>query len=149
MGFYRQEYWNGWPGPPSGDLPDSGIKPASLRSPALAWFFTIGTIWEAPQGSLRHWNWRKKKIPVTWNWKPYFLIPANKRIWQSSGHFHCESMCVSHVHPGTHSPSRRSPEGVWSGGATRVLSGCTIPGKEMNEIYPVSLEDCQIKGVCF
>jgi len=27
--------------PSSGDLPDSGIKPASLKSPALAgWFFT-------------------------------------------------------------------------------------------------------------
>ena len=31
-------------------------KPASLRSPALAGFYTIGTIWEAPQGILRHWN---------------------------------------------------------------------------------------------
>ena len=26
MGFSRQEYWNGLPGPPPGDLPDSGIK---------------------------------------------------------------------------------------------------------------------------
>ena len=36
MGFSRQEYWSGlsWPFP--GDLPGSGIKPASLMSPALA-----------------------------------------------------------------------------------------------------------------
>ena len=34
--------------PPSGDPPDSGIKPASLTSPALAdGFFTTSTIWEA------------------------------------------------------------------------------------------------------
>ena len=33
MGFSRQEYWSGLPGPPSGDLPDPGIEPAS---PALA-----------------------------------------------------------------------------------------------------------------
>ena len=35
MGFSRQEYWSGLPFPPPGDLPDSGIKPASLMSPAL------------------------------------------------------------------------------------------------------------------
>ena len=33
----------------SGDLPDPGIKPMSLMSPALAgMFFTTNTTWEAP-----------------------------------------------------------------------------------------------------
>ena len=32
MGFSRQEYWSGFPCPPSGDLPDSEIKPTSLTS---------------------------------------------------------------------------------------------------------------------
>ena len=36
MGFSRQEYWSGFPCPPPGDLPDTGIKPGSLMSPALA-----------------------------------------------------------------------------------------------------------------
>ena len=36
MGFSRQEHWSGSPCPPPGDLPDSGITPASLRSPVLA-----------------------------------------------------------------------------------------------------------------
>ena len=36
IGFSRQEYWSGLPGSPPGDLPDPGIKPVSLRSPALA-----------------------------------------------------------------------------------------------------------------
>ena len=41
MGFFRQEDWSGLPGPPPGDLPDPGIEPASLKSPALAGgFFT-------------------------------------------------------------------------------------------------------------
>ena len=41
MGFSRREYWSGLPRPPSGDLPDPGIEPASLMSPALAQgFFT-------------------------------------------------------------------------------------------------------------
>ena len=30
MGFFRQEYWNWLPCPPPGDLPDSGIKLATL-----------------------------------------------------------------------------------------------------------------------
>ena len=44
MGFSRQEYWSGLPFPPPGDLPDPGIEPASLASPALAGgFFTTST----------------------------------------------------------------------------------------------------------
>ena len=30
MGFSRQEYWNGFPHPPPGDLPDPGVEPVSL-----------------------------------------------------------------------------------------------------------------------
>jgi len=41
MEFLRQEYWNGLPFPTPGDLPDLGIEPASLASPALVdRFFT-------------------------------------------------------------------------------------------------------------
>ena len=36
MGFPRQEYWSGVPFPTSGGLPDPGIEPKSLASPALA-----------------------------------------------------------------------------------------------------------------
>ena len=35
MGFSRQEYWSESPFPPTGDLPDPGIKPTSPESPAL------------------------------------------------------------------------------------------------------------------
>ena len=48
MGFSRQEYWSGLPLAPQGGLPDPGIEPASLMSPALAGrFFTTSTTWEA------------------------------------------------------------------------------------------------------
>ena len=44
MQFSRQEYWIGLPFPSPGDLPDPGMKPASLVSPALAdGFFTTST----------------------------------------------------------------------------------------------------------
>ena len=42
MGFLRQEYWSGLPFPPPGDLPDSGIEPAS---PAA---------WQADSSPLSH-----------------------------------------------------------------------------------------------
>ena len=48
MGFSRQEYWSGLPCPPPGKLPEPGIEPTSLSSPALAHgFFTTGATWEA------------------------------------------------------------------------------------------------------
>ena len=53
MGFSRQEYWSEFPCPPPGDLPDPGIEPESLESPALAGrFFTTSVLW----GSLDKWQ---------------------------------------------------------------------------------------------
>ena len=50
MEFSRQEYWSGLPFPSLGDLPDPGIKPTCLTSPALAGrFFTTSATWEALQ----------------------------------------------------------------------------------------------------
>ena len=46
MGFSRQEYCSGLPCPPVGNLPNPGIKPMSLASPALAGrFFTTVATW--------------------------------------------------------------------------------------------------------
>ena len=48
LGFSRQEYWSGLPCPPSGHLPDPGIKSTSLMSLALAGrFFTTSATSEA------------------------------------------------------------------------------------------------------
>ena len=45
--FSRQEYWSGLPCPPPRDLPDPGIEPAFLTSPALASrFFTTSATWK-------------------------------------------------------------------------------------------------------
>ena len=45
MGFFRQEYWSRLPCPPSGDLPDPGIKSTSPGSPTL----------QVTSLPLRHW----------------------------------------------------------------------------------------------
>ena len=48
MGFSRQEYWNGLPFPSPGHVPNPGIEPVSLVSPALAGrFFTTSATWAA------------------------------------------------------------------------------------------------------
>ena len=48
MEFSRQEYWSRLPCPPPGDLPNPGIEPTALMSPALSGgFFTTGATWEA------------------------------------------------------------------------------------------------------
>ena len=45
-GFPRQEYWSGLPFPSPGYIPDLGIEPVSLMSPALAGgFFTTSATW--------------------------------------------------------------------------------------------------------
>ena len=52
MEFSRPEYWSGLPFPPLADLPDPGIKPASLTSSTLAGgFFTTSATWQA-----LHWD---------------------------------------------------------------------------------------------
>ena len=48
MGFSRQEYWSGLPCPPPGNLPDPGIEPVALTSPASAGRLSAtSTAWEA------------------------------------------------------------------------------------------------------
>ena len=47
-GFSRQQHWSRLPRAPPGYLPDPGIKPVSLTSPALAdGFFITSATWEA------------------------------------------------------------------------------------------------------
>ena len=73
MGFSRQEYWSGLPCPPSGDLPNPRIKPASLISPALIGrLFTTHASWE-----VLHWNHFKAlklfdypRVPLLTPWRP-------------------------------------------------------------------------------
>ena len=89
MGFSRQEYWNGLPCPPPGDLPDPGIEHASLTSPALAGrLFTTSDTWEAlsshfkiggPRGMV--WGgWREGGS----GWRAYvYLWRIRFDVWQN------------------------------------------------------------------
>ena len=58
MGFSRQEYWSGLPCLSPGELPDPGVEPVSLMSPALAGsVFTTSATWEAPN---KNWQWESR-----------------------------------------------------------------------------------------
>ena len=68
MGFSRQEYWSGLPCPPPRDLPDPGIEPPSLRTPALAGgFFTTSTTWEAQVKVLITNSWQTLGDPMDYS----------------------------------------------------------------------------------
>ena len=50
MGFSRQEYWSGLLFPLPGDLPDPGMKPASLGYPTVAGrFLTTSAPWSVEE----------------------------------------------------------------------------------------------------
>ena len=54
IGFSRQEYWSGLPFPPPGDLPNTGIKFMSLKSPALAGRFFLLLL--PPEEAQEYWR---------------------------------------------------------------------------------------------
>ena len=66
MGFSRQEYWSELPFPPPRDLPNPGIEPASLMSPASGGeFFTSSHTWEAQVKSDRE---RQISYDISYMW---------------------------------------------------------------------------------
>ena len=106
MGFSRQEYCNGWPCPPPGDLPDSGTESKSLMSLALAGgFFTIKgnerarrstTCPDSLRESRMEGGWacvgrlggcgpgwaRRRGAHLEGRWLPSFLLARIIRYWQ-------------------------------------------------------------------
>ena len=74
MGFSRQEYLNGLPFSSPADLPNPGIKPTSLKSPALAGgFFTTSTPWESPR--LEYYTVLDKYLYI---WSPIQMLQIMK-----------------------------------------------------------------------
>ena len=69
--FSRQEHWSGLPFPSSGDLPDSGIEPMSLASPAIARGFST----TAPPGKPLGFSLLRSFSPITIP-QPFFFFFA-------------------------------------------------------------------------
>ena len=68
MGILRQEYWSGLSFPSPGDLPNPGIEPGSLMSPALVGrLFTTCATWQArvnKSGNLSKGVWYLKELQL-------------------------------------------------------------------------------------
>ena len=95
QGFSRQEHWRGLPCPPPGNLPDPGIKPVSLMSPALASrFFITSTACDSSKESAfqcrRHrFDPWVRKIPWSRKWSLQYSCLENsmdRRAWQATVH---------------------------------------------------------------
>ena len=80
MGFPRQEYWSGLPFPPSGDLPDPGIK---TRASALAGGFFIT---RAAQGARSSPDWyaihsKLDKLGILKSFQTFFFISLSLTLF--------------------------------------------------------------------
>ena len=62
MEFSRQEYWSGLPFSPPGDLPNPGIEPMFLASPAMVGSFFTTESCGKPNNNRRLWI-KEKYIP--------------------------------------------------------------------------------------
>ena len=100
MGFSRQEYWSELPCSPPGDIPDLGIEPTSLMSPALVGrFFTTGAIWEALAfHRRRQWHPTPVLLPGKSQGRRSLLGcgPWGHKEWDTSQrlHFHFSLSCI-------------------------------------------------------
>ena len=76
MGFPRQEYWSGLLCPSPVGLPDPGIEPLSLMTPALAdRFFTTSATWENLMNSYSSLSMENEQISfLNFSSTSYFLI---------------------------------------------------------------------------
>ena len=112
MGFYRPEYWSGWPCSPPGDLPNSGTEPRSsaLRADSLS---------SAPTGKPRILEWvtypfsrgtsqRRDQIWVSCiaggfltSWATQEAVSHNSMCTHTHTHIHTHT----HTHTLTHTQS--------------------------------------------
>ena len=83
MGFSRQEYWSKLPLPTPGDLPDTGIKPASLLSTVLSggFFFYPSCPLGSPSTSVCIME-NLKVMQLVGNNPNRYLLLALVKLWQ-------------------------------------------------------------------
>ena len=103
IGLSRRECWNGLPYlirlpcPPPGNLPDSGIEPASLMYPALAGrFFTTSATWEAHDIEYASGIYICIIYVVIYYWRSPWILICNSR-WESPESLHLKWKNLANV----------------------------------------------------
>ena len=120
MGFSRQEHWSVLPCPPPRDLPNPGIEPFFLMSPALAGgYFTTSTTRE-DWTVHKHLHYFFSFIFISWRLitLQYCSGFCHTLTWISHGF-----TCVPHPHPPSHLHPHPIPLGLPSAPA---LSTCLM-----------------------
>ena len=104
MGFSRQEYCSDLPFPFPGNLPDSGIEPMSLVSPALAGGFFTTSTWENQDNQKHvdiytpHNNPKLKTVIYTYR----------QTLYRLSHQGSLKSVRFTHTHTHTHKKRKES-----------------------------------------
>ena len=84
MGFSRQEYWSGLPGPPPGIISDPGIS--NLQLPCCRWILYHWGTGEAPKICPWSWFytpvWILDQINKTFCFQKFFFIKTLLKTWQ-------------------------------------------------------------------
>ena len=121
MVFSRQEYWSGLPFPSPGNLPNPGIKPTSLGSPALAG----GVFTTEPPGK-----------PLTSGSVQFSSVASDSLQPHESQH--ARPPCPSPT-PGVHSDSRPSSQGCHPAISSSVVPFSSCPQSlPTSESFPMS-----------
>ena len=103
MGFFRQEYWNGLPFSPLGDLSDPGVEPSPPASPTLeSGFFTS----VSPGKSQREHSHPQKESNLRRNQPcPYLhqglLAPSKKEMSAATESVMLQQLQQTNPHPHT------------------------------------------------
>ena len=120
-GFSRQEYWSGLPCHSPGDLPNPGIEPTSLMSPALAGrFFTTSAT-----GKCTHLHTHTHTHTHTHIYiYKYTHTCTNIYIYTC---VHAQS-CLIHCNSMDHSPPGSCVQGFFPGKNTRVCCHFLLQG---------------------
>ena len=133
MGFSRQGYWSGLPCLPPGDLPNPGIEPASLTSPALAsGFFTTNTTWEAQRVTYMHINETFLYSVKIHSLSSLFSCSVVSWLFAIPWTAECQTSCPSPT-PGAYSNSWPSSQQCYP-----TISSSVVPFSSCFQSFPAS-----------
>ena len=96
MGFTRQEHWRQLPFPSPGDLPDPGIEPASIASPAL-----VGVLPGKPHSNVTSALTNGGNLDRKTDMDRETNMPRGKLMWRHTGRRQPVTR-VMHLHDAEH-----------------------------------------------